>query len=89
MDIDQKQTTLNRSLRNLNQSCIILLRETKVYKNTSIKIEGYQVFLAVRQTKQGGGLAFVVRNKYCPSPMIDKGDNAEFLNVRLTMKGCV
>ena len=28
-----------------------------------------------------------MRDKYCQSLMIDKGDNAEFLNVRLTMKG--
>ena len=59
---------------------IILLCETKVYENSSIKIEVYQVFSAVRQTKQGGGLAFTVRNKYCQPLMIDKGDNAEFLN---------
>ena len=69
------------------KSAIILLCETKVYKNSSIKIEGYQVFSAVRQTKQGGGLAFAVRNKYCQSLMIDKGDSAEFLNIRMTMKG--
>ena len=66
---------------------IILLCETNVYKNSSIKIEGYQVFSAVRQTKQGDDLAFAMRNKYCQSLMIDKGDNVEFLNIRLTMKG--
>ena len=59
----------------------------KIYKNSSITIEGYQVFSAVRQTKQDGVLAFAVRNKYCQSLMTDKGDNAEFLNVRLTFKG--
>ena len=38
---------------------IILFCETKVYKNSSIRIEGYQVFSAVKQTKQGGGLALL------------------------------
>ena len=62
---------------------IVLLTETKVYTKVSIKIDGYQVFPAVRKRGSGGGLAVAVKHGLCSSLVIDYGENAEFITVRL------
>ena len=62
---------------------ILLLAETKAYSRTGVKIEGFQVFPAVRRKNCGGGLIIAIRHGLCSSIIIDFGDNAEFLTVRL------
>ena len=62
---------------------ILLLAETKVYSKSGVKIEGFQVFPAVRKKNCGGGLIIAIRHGLCSSMIVDFGDNAEFLTVRL------
>ena len=60
---------------------VIMLNETKVYSKSAIKIKGFQSFPVVRN--KGGGAFIGVRHSLCEPIMIDCGDNAEFLTVRL------
>ena len=66
---------------------ILLLTETKVYSKQSIKLHGYQVFPSVRKKGLGGGLLIAVRHGLCTSMMIDEGENADFLTVKLEVCG--
>ena len=66
---------------------ILLLAETKVYSKQSIKLHGYQVFPSVRKKGLGGGLLIAVRHGLCTSMMIDEGENADFLTVKLEVFG--
>ena len=66
-----------------NNIDILLLTETKVYSKTAVRIEGYQVFPAVRSKGNGGGLLVAVKHGLCSGLMIDHGENAEFITVRL------
>ena len=61
---------------------ILLLTETKVHTGSSIKLEGYQLFPAVRSKRQGGGIVVAIKYGLCSSIMVDKGDEAEFITVR-------
>ena len=61
---------------------IVLLTETKVNTKVSIKIDGYQVFPAVKK-RQWRGLAVAVKHGLCFSLVIHYGENAEFITVRL------
>ena len=60
---------------------ILLLTETKVHTNSSIKLEGYQLFPAVRSKRQGGGILVAIKYGLFSSIVVDKGD--EFITVRL------
>ena len=60
-----------------------MLNETKVYSKSAIKIKGFQSFSVVRNKNIGGGAFIVVRHGLCEPIMIDCGDNAQFLTVRL------
>ena len=62
---------------------VVLSTETKVYSKNSIKIPGYQLYPVVRGSRQGGGLLCAVRHGLCSSILVDEGDNAEFLTVKL------
>ena len=62
---------------------ILLLTETKVHTSSSIKLEGYQLFPAVRSKRQGGGILVAIKYGLCSSIMVDKGDEAEFITVCL------
>ena len=62
---------------------VIMLNETKVYSKSAIKIRGFQSFPVVRNKNKGGGAFIGVRHGLCEPIMIDCGDNAEFLTVRL------
>ena len=62
---------------------VIVLNETKVYSKSAIKIKGFRSFLVVRNKNKGGGAFIGVRHGLCEPIMIDCGDNAEFLTVRL------
>ena len=62
---------------------VIMLNETKVYSKSAIKIKGFQSFPVVRNKNKGGGAFIGVRHGLCEPIMIDCGDNAEFLTVRL------
>ena len=62
---------------------IVLLIETKVCTKVSIKIDGYQVFPVVTKKGSGGGLPVAVKHGLCSSLVIDYGENAEFITVRL------
>ena len=66
---------------------ILLLTETKVYSKQSIKLHGHQVFPSVRKKGLGGGLLIAVRHGLCTSMMIDEGENADFLPVKLEVCG--
>ena len=60
-----------------------MLNETKVCSKSAIKIKGFQSFPVVRNKNKGGGVFIGVRHGLCEPIMIDCGDNAEFLTVRL------
>ena len=62
---------------------ILLLTETKVHTNSSIKLEGYQLFSVVRSKRQGGGILVAIKYGLCSSIMVDKGEEAEFITVCL------
>ena len=61
---------------------ILLLTETKVHTNSSVKLKGYLIFPAVRSKRQGGGILVAIKYGLCSSIMVDKGDEAEFITVR-------
>ena len=67
---------------------IVMLAETKVYSATSIDIKGFQAFPVTRSRNKGGGLYnyIGIRHGFCQSVLIDEGDNAEFISVRLCSK---
>ena len=60
-----------------------MLNETEVYSKSAIKIKGFQPFPVVRNKNKGGGAFIGVRHGLCEPIMIDCGDKAEFLTVRL------
>ena len=62
---------------------IVMLAETKVYSAASIDIKGFQAFPVMRSRNRGGGLYIGIRHGFCQSVLIDEGDNAEFISVRL------
>ena len=62
---------------------IVMLAETKVYGAASIDIKGFQAFPVTRSRNKGGGLYIGIRHDFCQSVLIDEGDNAEFISVRL------
>ena len=64
---------------------VLLVTETKVYSNLSAKLSGYQVYPVVTHKSQGGGggMIIAVRHGLYTSVMIDKGQGAEFITVRL------
>ena len=61
----------------------MLLTETKVHTNSSIKLEGYQLFPAVRSKRHDGGILVAIKYGLCSSITVDKGDQAEFITVRI------
>ena len=44
---------------------ILLLTETKVHTNSSIKLEGYQLSPAVRSKRQSGGILVAIKYGLC------------------------
>ena len=61
---------------------ILLVTETKeIHTNSSIKLEGYQLFPAVRSKRQGGGILVAIKYGLCSSIIVDKGDEAEFITI--------
>ena len=66
---------------------ILILTETKVYRNTKIRLEGFQVFPSLRKGKNGGGILDAIKHGLCSSVMIDEGEGAEFITVRLDFGG--
>ena len=62
---------------------ILLLTETEVHTNLPIKLEGCQLFRAVRSKRQGGGILVAIKYGLCSSIMVDKGEEAEFITVPL------
>ena len=62
---------------------ILVLTETKVHTNSSIKLEGYQLFPPVSSKRQGGGILGAIKYGLCSSIMVDKGEEAEFITARL------
>ena len=65
---------------------VILLTETKVYTRSAINIKGFQGFSVVRDKNMGGGIFLGVRHGLYETVMIDSGDKAQFITVRLTSK---
>ena len=62
---------------------ILLLTETKYHTNSSIKLEGYHLFLAIRSQRQGRGILVVRKYGLYSSIMMDKGEEAEFITTYL------
>ena len=52
---------------------VLLLTETKVYKNSAIHFDGYQSFSAVRNKTSGGGLYIGIKHGLCRSLMCSRG----------------
>ena len=76
------------SIKQLIEECntdILLLTETKVYSKTAVKIEGFQVFPAVRSKNCGGGLLVAIRHGLCPAVMIESGKMQNLLQLRLSL----
>ena len=63
---------------------VILLTETKVYARSAINIKGFQGFSVVRDKNTCGGIFLGVRHCLYKTVMIDSGDKAQFVTVRLT-----
>ena len=66
---------------------MFLLNETKVYSKSTIKVKGYQVFPAVRKRNCGGSPLIGVRQALFKALMVDHGENAEVLTVKLILGG--
>ena len=66
---------------------VLLLTEAKVYKNSAIHFDGYQSFSTVRNKKSGGDLIYIgIKHGLCQSLMCSRGENAEFITVRMEGK---
>ena len=65
---------------------MILLTETKVYTKSAINIKDVQGFSVVRDKNMGGGIFLDIRHGLYETVMIDSGDKAQFVTVRLTDK---
>ena len=65
---------------------VLLLTETKVYKYSAIHFDGCQSFSAVRNKRSGGGLYIGVKHGLCQSLLCNRGENAEFIMVRMEGK---
>ena len=76
------------SIKQLIEECNIdtLLSETKVYSKTAVKIEGFQVFPAVRSKNCGGGLLVAIKHGLCSAVMIESGENAEFITIKAALE---
>ena len=53
---------------------VLVLTKTKVYSKSKIRLDGYQVFPAVRKRNGGGGMLVAVKHGHCSSVMIDEGE---------------
>ena len=76
------------SFERLIEECnidILLLSETKVYSKTAVKIEGFQVFPAVRSKNCGGGLLVAIKHCPCSAVMIESGEMLNLLQLRLPL----
>ena len=65
---------------------VLLLTETKVYKNSAIHFDGYQSFSAVTNKKSGGRLYISIKHGFCQLLLCNRGENAEFITVRMEGK---
>ena len=77
-----KKESMNQIIEEHNID-VIMLNETKVHSKSAIKIKGFQSFPDVKNKNKGGGAFIGVRHGLCEPIMIDCGDIAEFLTVRL------
>ena len=46
---------------------------------------GYQLYPVTRSSRKGGGLLIAVKHGLCSSVLVDEGDNADFLTVKLLL----
>ena len=51
---------------------ILVLTETKVYRKSTTRLDGFQLFPVVRKRSGGGGLLIAVRHGICSSIMVMK-----------------
>ena len=54
-----------------------------MHTNSSIKLDRHQLFPAIRLKGQGGVILVAIKYGLCSSFMVDKGEEAEFITVRL------
>ena len=83
-----KYKSKRESIKQLIEECnmaILLLTETKVYSKTAIKIEGFQVFPAVRSKNCGGGLLVAIRHGLCSVVTTEIGEMQNLLQSRLPL----
>ena len=66
---------------------MLLICETRVYRNSAVQIDDFQSFPVVRQKNTGGGLYIGIRHGLCESVLSEYGKNAEFIIVRMNCKG--
>lgn len=70
---------------------IIALQETKLKTNSSLKIKGYNIYRMDRQSRSGGGIAFLIRDiKYQSvniSRTITDGSTLEIQGIRIKWRG--
>ena len=78
-----EKDSIKQLIQEHSPDIVLLITETKVYTKVSIKIDGYQVFPVIRKKGSGGGLAVAVKHGLYSSLVIDYGENAEFVIVRL------
>ena len=77
-----------KSIKQLPEECnidILLLSEAKLYSKTTVKIEGFQVFPAVRPKNCSRGLLVAIKHGLCSAVMIERGENAEFITIKAAL----
>ena len=62
---------------------ILILTKSKVYTKSAIQSDGFQMFPVVRGKSGDGGLLIAVKHGTCSSIMVDEGENAEFVTVKM------
>ena len=79
-----KKENIKQLIEECNSDMLLLL-ETIVYSKTAVKIDGFQVFPAVRSKNCGGGLLVAIKHGLCSAVMIESGKNVEFITIKAAL----
>ena len=63
-----------------------MLTETKDYTRSAVSMKGFQGFSVLGDKNMGGGIFICVRHGLYETVMLESGDKAHFVTVRLTNK---
>ena len=80
-----KLNTFKKMISDLAPS-VFFLEETKYKETGTLKLENYDVFELVRQSKDGGGLALGCRKELQPAWVREGDDQVEALSVEISLK---